>query len=413
MRSAVGAALTLAVLVGVAWAQGAPGDLDRSFGARGKVVRDLGPGDYGGAVAIQPDGKIVTVGELDRRRAWPAMIVSRFRPSGRLDRSFAGDGRKVIDPPIDLWRLAGMTIDPNGRIVVAFDGRDGYPDPSFGVVRLRRNGRLDRTFDRNGMQTTAGALALAVAVQPDGKILVAGGTLGDFVIARYQRDGELDQSFSGDGLQMTDINGRIEDAWALAVDDRGRIVVAGRTQTERGTNERLALARYLPNGELDAAFSQDGVLTSTVANAGVDVATLADGRVVVVAPAEDFVLARFEADGELDPSFSEDGVETTDFPPGGADRAAAIALAGDRVIVAGTTYTLRRGTDFAVARYRHDGSLDRGFSRDGRASTDLRGRDTALDLALDPEGRAVVSGLTKPLDHGGSATALVRYLGDR
>jgi uncharacterized delta-60 repeat protein len=409
----------VSLLVFAVPARAAPGDLDRSFGTGGKVVRDLGPGDYPaidlatgnflGDMAIQDDGRIVTVGEVEPPRGPNGVIVARFRPSGRLDRSFAQDGTRILRMVRDTY-AAGVAIQRNGKLVVGFNQ---LAHDDFGVARLQPDGRLDRRFDRDGIQTTCCGYTTQVAVGPDGKIVLAGAAEGGLAIARYTHHGQLDRSFSGDGLQTTEVDGRTGYAAAVSVDAEGRIVLAGSTHTEQGKRERFAIARFTPDGGLDPRFSDDGVLSSSIAEIGEDVAVLPGGRIVGVASAEELaVVIRFTEDGTPDPTFSGDGVRTSDFPAGGGSRVVALALAGRRVLVAGTTVTLRGGKDFAIARYRKDGRLDRAFSGDGRVATNVRGSDRALGVAVDPAGRTVVSGVTRGFNRGPN-TALVRYLGGR
>jgi uncharacterized delta-60 repeat protein len=187
-----------------------------------------------------------------------------------------------------------------------------------------------------------------VAIQSNGKIVVAGYAGGDFALARYNPNGSLDPTFSGDGKQMTDF-GRFDGANGMAIQPDGRIVAAG-----FALNGDFGLARYKPNGALDLTFSGDGKQTTDFgggSDGASGVALQGDGKIVAVGrggPGDDFALARYNPNGALDPTFSGDGMQTTDFGASG-DGALGVALQGDGKIVA--VGGGGPGGDFALARY--------------------------------------------------------------
>ena len=244
-----------------------------------------------------------------------------------------------------------MAVQPDGRIVVAGATAN---DGDFAVARYLADGTLDPSFGRGGLVTTdvddGADTAHAVLVQPDGAIVVAGtAQLGDgginaFALVRYLPDGDRDASFGEDGVVVTTF-GPFDEAWALVREPDGRLVAAGSSFT--GEAFEFALARYAADGSLDATFGDGGKVTTTVGSART-VARQSDGRYVVAGdgivdgtPA--FVIARYTTDGALDPGFGNGGVAAT---AGG--RAVALAIQPDgNLLVAGTTIT----DAFAVARY--------------------------------------------------------------
>src|SRR6188768_2002106 len=191
-------------------------------------------------------------------------------------------------------------------------------------------GDLDVSFSGDGKQTTdyGGAdAAAAVAMHADGKLVVAGTSDGNFALARYGADGALDPSFSGNGLVTTDLGGT-DDGQGVVIQTDGKIVVAG------GSEGNFALARYTTDGGLDPSFSGDGRQTTDFGreDRATAVALQADGRIVVGGNSgSDFALARYDANGGLDTSFSGDGKQTTDF--GGTDSSNDVAMAADGAIV--------------------------------------------------------------------------------
>ena len=408
----------LAVLAGSAQADAAAGELDRSFGAGGKTIRDLGGTDYVADVTATSGLATLALVRLERRGD-EAVGVMRLAGDGRLDRSFGRNGLAVVSLAGDE-QPGGIALTATGRIVVSFTSDRHSADGAFGVARFREGGKPDSTFDRDGVQTTgfgtgfSYATASDVAVD-DGRITVAGGIYNgaasddDFALARFDRDGELDDSFSGDGRQTTDFNGESDFASAVAIDSQGRAVVVG-TADRYLSVDPLAIARYDTNGELDGSFSGDGRLVSTAAPDGSDV-LVAPGDAIVAAGtvSGDFMAARFTESGDPDASFSEDGVQTVDFVDG-ADRLAAIAASGRRLVLAGTARTGRRGRDFAVARLTPGGELDESFSDDGRRAVDIaKGDDDAFAVTVHRRSSIVAAGWSERGE--GEDSSLIRLYG--
>jgi len=344
------------VLASAGQAQAAPGDLDSSFSGDGRQTTDFAGGyDSGNAVAVQADGKIVVAGSANQS-AEPGsgrdFALARYNADGSLDGSFGNGGRQTTDFAGGDDAGRAMAVQADGRIVVA-----GSSDPGFALARYDADGSLDGSFSGDGRQTTAiggwgRAGGRALALQADGRIVVAGhsyqgGATGeDFALARYNADGSLDGSFSGDGTQTTDFAGGNEYGNGVVVQAGGRIVVAG--HSEPGS---FALARYNADGSLDGSFAGGGKQTTDFSGGravGTAVAVQPDGK-IVVAGFEPFVLARYNADGSLDSSFSGDGRQTTEFGGFAAGNAVAVQADG-RIVVAGNSGSFA-DYDFALARY--------------------------------------------------------------
>jgi serralysin len=370
------------------------------------------------ALALQADGKIVAVGSLEVRGTFfRNLALARYRPSGRLDRTFGGDGKRRINF-VDSRSEVGAVLQDNEKIVVA-GGVGGLDTEFFAIARLKPSGRLDPTFGGDGKVSTSfasrGAYASAVAVQPDGRIVAAGinfpgncgGDDSEFALARYRRAGALDRSFGGDGRVTTEIGGDcVEDTFisGLALQDDGKILVAGAGNPNAEDHTSFVLARYNADGTLDPAFGGgDGIVGTPFGGRpalAFDVALQSDGGVVAVGRAgkRRFALARYTANGTLDSTFGGDGKVTTQFDQAAGAEALAIDADG-RILVAGTA-----NGSFALGRYNPDGSLDLTFGGDGIA---LTFRDeafsSAFDLAIDQNERVVAAGVAK------RKFALVRY----
>jgi uncharacterized delta-60 repeat protein len=382
----------------------ANGSLDPSFSGDGRQTTVFGGRDEGNAVAIQTDGKIVAVGDA----APGGFGLARYTSNGSLDPTFSGDGKQTTaTPDFGAGGASGVAMQADGKIVAVGSARYG-----FGLARYNPNGSLDPSFSGDGIQTTdfgcvgGCADANAVAIQPDGKIVAVGvvDSGGGFAIARYNPNGSLDPTFSGDGEQTTYFD---SGARAVAIQADGKIVVIGASGGD------FAVVRYNPNGSLDPTFSGDGVQATDFGggDGASGVAIQTDGKIVAVGgggSGNDFALARYNPNGSLDATFSGDGKETTDL--GGGDSATGVALQADgRIVVAGVTYRGDHG-DFALARYNSDGSLDMTFSGNGVQTTDFGSGDGARGVALQADGKIVAVGSALGTDLS-SDFALARFLG--
>ncbi|MEU0401486.1 calcium-binding protein [Streptomyces sp. NPDC006197] len=376
----------------------APGDLDPTFDTDGKVTTDFGGSDIAFAVAVQPDGKIVTAG-----RSGATFVLSRYNGDGSLDPTFDTDGKVTTDFGGGGAQAFAVTVQTDGKIIAA---GTTAPGAAFALARYNTDGSLDSTFDTDGkVITDFGDLdeAYAVKTQADGKIIAAGRTGATFALARYDSDGSLDTTFDTDGKVTPDF-GAGSAARALAVQADGKIVAAGEALGGAPDNPDFGLARYNSDGSPDLAFGTDGeVTTEFISGTGEranGVAVQADGKIVAAGFSDGrFALARYTTGGALDPSFDTDGKVTTSVT-GVNDRVDGMAVQADGKIVA-----VGAGNgDFALARYNGDGSLDNSFSTDGKVTTDFgTANDEGLATALQTDGKIVVAGFS------GTDFALARY----
>ena len=377
------------------------GSLDPAFGGNGTVVTDVGADtqDTGVDVAVQPDGKIVVAGT-----SGDDVLVLRYNADGTLDTSFSGDGKLTQDiSGADAGNA--VALQPDGKILVA--GSSGA-DTAFAVLRFTPAGALDTTFDTDGVVTepfTGTATAATDVAFTGGGIVVAGSTgdPGDFALARYTEAGALDTGFDGDGTVITDVAASDDVATALAVQTDGALVVAG------SSDDDVAVVRYTTAGLPDPTFDTDGRVLTSVTGGGfaTSVAIAPGGQIVVGGGAgDDSLLLRYTAAGALDPAFSGDGTVVTDW--GTSSQIWSVGVQPDgRIVTAGENPTA--SGDFLVARYAADGSLDPTFDGDGMVRTNLGGDSRSLALALQPDGKIVVAGQVVTATDG--EVAVARYLG--
>ena len=380
--------------------QAAPGDLDLSFSGDGKVTTDVGGTGGAGAVAIQSDGKIVVAGVSDGD-----VTLFRYNSNGALDSIFSGDG-KVVTNVGDTSSASEIAIQSDGKIVVA--GSSQLGDSRILLIRYNSNGSLDTTFSGDGIATIDVSegedRASAVAIQSDGKIVAAGlteapnGTF-NIILLRFNSNGTLDTTFSGDGIVVTDLTPSDDIASGVAIQSNNRIVVVGRTGGLLAANGDIVLARYNSNGALDTSFGAGGVSIRDLGGneSATALAIQSDGKIVTAGPTGngDFLLLRSNSDGTLDNTFGGgDGVVTTDFSSG-TGGARAVAIQADGKIVAAGLASGSSSTDFAIARYNSNGTLDATFSGDGILTTNFSSNssDFANAMAIQQHnGRIVAAG---------------------
>ena len=380
-----------------------PGDLDLSFDFDGIVVTDLqnGTTDTAEAVAVQPDGKILVAGTSGTVN----FALARYLATGSLDNGFGNSG-VTITPMPGLGGMAySMALQPDGKILLSGIGDGG----KFALVRYLDDGSLDTGFDTDGIVTTTigvgQATANAMALQSDGKIVLAGQTdIGggalDFAVARFNEDGSLDTSFGSGGKVTTALVTSVQDyAFAVAVQPDGKIVVAGHTNSDFG------VVRYNADGSLDTGFGVNGIVVTAVG--AIDayayaIALQPDGKIVVAGNAKVNVSARglavvrYNADGSLDTSFDGDGIVITSLTGFGHEGAETVIVQPDGKIVIAGEYVSSQSPndlDLAVLRYNSNGGLDTSFSTNGIATLDLGSlSDFGNGLAVQPDGKILVTG---------------------
>jgi uncharacterized delta-60 repeat protein len=390
----------------------APGDPDPTFDGDGRVVTDLGGDEPIFGIAQQPDGKLV-VGGYTTAGGTADCVVLRYLDDGSLDPTFGVGGVAIVDLGGGELCL-GLALQPDGRIILV-----GRSDPGGGadaalLLRFDTNGALDPTFDLDGAATIdigVNEILWSVAVQPDGKIVAVGSSQhagnAQFTAVRVDATGALDPTFDGDGVVLTEVGG-YDEAVAVALQPDGKIVAGGYRAVPALDS---VLVRYNPDGSLDPSFDGDGIRVTDFGGSD-EVRGLAlqpDGAILTTGNifgelTSDILVARYLPDGSLDPSFGLDGWVTTDF--GGDEEARSIVVQPDgKIITAGRTTA--EAYDFAIVRYLPDGSPDYSFNGDGRVTTDVGGDDDAWGLVLQLDGKLVAAGWTY---NGNYSVALVRWL---
>jgi uncharacterized delta-60 repeat protein len=233
--------------------------------------------DLAEAVGVQPDGKIVVAGlAATVAGSITDFALVRYNPDGTLDQGFGNHGIVTTDIAGDDAAVA-LAIQADGKITLV-----GTAGEHIALARYTPNGNLDPTFGTGGTAIYPGfGEASGLAVTPTGEIFIAGDNAGDFLLLSYRADGTLNPGFGNVGTVTTDISGGFDAGENVAIDSAGRIVLVGRASSS--TTLDMALARYNPDGTLDAGFANHGTLTADFhgeGDFGQDVAIDAVGRIV-------------------------------------------------------------------------------------------------------------------------------------
>ena len=297
------------------------------------------------------------------------------------------------------------------------------------------DGDLDPTFGTGGQVTTDLAhstdIANAVAVQADGKLVVVGQTYKnndytdeDFVVARYNTDGTLDTTFGARGRVRTDFPGLAAVPSSVVIQSDGKIVVAGGAFPLFTFLGDFKVVRYNPNGSLDTSFGDGGIVTTTFPEGSYAfaLALQSDGKIIAAGtvfvdfnPGDmsdtDFALARYNPDGSLDTTFGNGGTVTTDFFGNEDDVFSVLIQPDGKIIAVGSANSPVNYYDFAAARYLANGTLDSTFGTGGKVSTDFGDHnfDQARSAALQSDGRIVAAGFAISQNGLSQNFAVARY----
>jgi uncharacterized delta-60 repeat protein len=420
------------------------GSLDPTFGTGGLVTTAIGPHNASAeAVVVQSDGKIVAGGV-----GWDAggnedFTLARYNPNGSLDTTFGKNGvvQTVINKTGRAY-ITGLALQSDGKIVAVGPAfvkiTSLFGDSAFAVACYNTDGSLDTTFG-GGKNPTGIVLTNlgpsqdtpgAVAIQGDGKIVVAGtgqpsGGGQEFAVVRYNTNGTPDTTFGPgqNGIVWTQIGTTSSQLYGLALQGDGKIVVTGRS----GVNSAMALVRYTASGQLDGGFGSGGIVTNVIPpgmsqSEGHSILVLGSGQIVVggasgyvtsTGAVNQLTLDRFTSNGSLDTTFGNSGFAIDSE----VDCAYSLGLAGNGDLVAtGTMWGLDANNnstfqDFGVAAFLPGGVLDTTFGTNGTARADFSsGGDSPRALAIQGDGKVVVAGFTIAPGSSYDQFALARFL---
>ena len=400
------------------------GTLDPSFSGDGLISTDIGAStfDKAAAVTVQEDGRIVVVGTSGYDKAYD-FGVARYLPDGTPDPDFSFNGEVFTSVVPGNDQATTVAIQDDGKIIVGGYGLCSEGN-CFAMVRYLADGSLDDAFGNEGIVTTefSGGYtteAKAIAVQDDGKILLAGGGIAGFAVVRYLEDGTVDAEFGINGLATCAFSQGNDRANGIHVLADGKILLSGYASGLVG--DSVAVTRLLSDGTVDDTFGIGGRVRASIPDRN----TI--GQAVAVGPDDEIVvsgyyvaqpafstaamIARFTADGILDNSFNGTGLRDLSVTGSDASILNGVAVQPDGKVVACGALTTTT-SDLYLVRLNTDGTDDATFNATGSTTTDFTGTtDRANALTLQHDGRILVVGETS----AGSEDynfAVARYLND-
>jgi uncharacterized delta-60 repeat protein len=382
-----------------------PAFLDNAFGDGGKVITAIGNNDRGYAVALQPDGKIITAGTSVIGSFRINIILARYHADGTLDNSF-GNGGKVISQFGDMSVARAIALQSDGKILVA-----GQVEDFFGMVRYNQNGSLDTAFGNRGIAAAPFGSTIheanAIAIQPDGKIVLAGvapsSISGAFAAARFLQNGTLDPSFGNGGKRTISFGGGQDICNALMLQPDGKIILSGFSTIQ--ANADFAAVRLDTNGNLDLSFNQTGTRRTAVgpmmdyASAAI---LLESGKILQFGYTfievggtfrSGLAAVRLNGDGTIDSTFGDNGKKFLSGFLTGQDAYVYSALQEPNgKILLGGSFTGNVGLDMFVMRIDSNGVLDNSFGNNGIITADFSASEFGYGLARQPDGKILQVG---------------------
>ncbi|MBS1745505.1 MAG: T9SS type A sorting domain-containing protein [Bacteroidetes bacterium] len=373
-----------------------PGTPDSSFGLNGIVTTKL-PNSYLECYASskQPDGKIILVGYgyVIKKDTSFGFLAMRYTKDGIIDSSFGNDGLTIVyvGPNYLTEQAEAVAVQPDGKIILTGYAAENYPKSNYDIpiIRLNPDGKPDSSFGKNGIVIAdygAGDVGHDVILQPDGKIIVEGASSGYFITLRYLNNGSLDQSFGDGGKVITTFNG-LATGTSVALQADGKIVAAGYDESQ------VLLTRYLPNGITDVSFGTNGEVRNNftkLSDKTNDMVLQTDGKILIIGNATSFFkdtafLARYNMDGSLDNSFGINGLSKLPDTSG----VARVMLQKDGTIITS-------GYGFTVSKFNSDGSPDLSFGTNGHTTTPVSESEYnfAYGLCIQDDNKILLTGYT-------------------
>lgn len=380
------------------------GELDPSFGEGGKVI-----GPIQGVSALLDNGKILTAGRRDDR---PGLLLIQHLDDGNVDVSFGEEGRKTITLNGPVVKVSAVKSQPGGRALIFGTVGVGALTMLY-VARILPGGELDHDFGEGGCAYVSSPApgksysSSALAIQPDEKIILVAQTetpgLPAAELFRLDRTGNLDLSFGDAG--MVSVMGGYQFPSVIVLPD-SRLVLGGRWSG-------ALFAAFLSDGRRDLDFGKSGVVRIEVGSNNLSEITAielqADGKIMGIGGASiesqwRIIATRINSDGTMDDTFNEGEPAVIEFP-GYDTQGSGIAIQPDHKILATAPASGAGGVGFGLTRLLPNGAFDTEFGTQGRVITNMRGMDMARRVAIQPDGKIVVSGWV-----WGNEQGIVRYI---
>ena len=336
--------------------------------------------------------------------------LSVAQSAGDLDKTFGNSGKVNVGISGYYDVAKSMALQHDGKIVVVGYGKESLVSfKGLSVARYLQNGEMDFDFGNLGViQRVTMDLegeAYSVAIQKDDKIVITGYSISpatnnkEITLIRFTENGNIDKSFGNKGFIVTEISDRKDVGESVAIQHDGKIVVVGTTDHKPTTD--IVLVRYNQNGSIDYSFGINGIVITDIKSSmdiGKSIAIQRDGKLIVAGFTHIInkffmTLLRYDSNGDLDPTFGESGIVITDI--NGRRSKMDMAIQNDGKIILVGPSEVENSHHFTVLRFNNNGSLDQSFGRNGVTKTIIGDHSEAESVALDLNGNIVVAGTTE------------------
>jgi len=388
--------------------------LDPSYSSDGLYVKDFGSNDNLTAIAVQPnDQKIVAVGTAINGSTFGGrLLVLRTMPNGSADQTFANNGALVIEDYQESYAYA-IEILSDGKMMIAGAVANAQYQFSMAVIRLDADGNFDASFGVDGISlidlTPTDEFAYAMAIQSDGKIVLAGSAGDDQyrnmpAVVRLNEDGSVDETFGDMGISFIPVTEVDNDFSSVLVQADGIIVASGHWDqglTDAGWQDfDVLVAQFDENGFLNSGFGNGGMVTTAISIEKAEEAygmQLTDGDVLVSGytlatdQTYDIFLCKYKSNGDLVETFGDAGIVILDQSTG--DVAYDMLLQNNSILLAGAVGDGFDDLDLLLAAFNSDGTVDATFGTNGIVRADVAGGfDEANGMAFQADGKVVLAG---------------------
>ena len=403
------------------------GPLDPYFGNGGTTIGITGSVSMAPKnILVQPDNRIIQVFAVYTANHYEFGVL-RYKTDGQLDSSFGNNGKTTTTVGLSYGYATAGALQPDGKIVVVGSASTSN-SIGFGLVRYTSNGTLDNSFGSSGkVITTFGAYydyATAIAIQADGKILVAGSSAdsyytGAFALARFKINGTFDSSFGQNGKIVTHLGpfvtyiggqyfGRYaeESANAIVLQSDGKIILGGTSYTTDGCwdyyggiycNPAFAMVRFHSNGIIDSSFGTNGKVTDSITLLQMSSMALQnDGKILVLGDGNpnSFITKRYNSNGSIDNNYGVGGTSYTKIAGLNTYHGPrSIAVRSDGKIILGGALSGNNVSQFAILRNTSNGLPDSSFNGNGALFFKLaqpESQDEITSVAL--QGNKIIAG---------------------
>ena len=377
----------------------ADGSPDLSFNTTGRATDNFGFYDWGRSVVVNNNGKIYVGGISSDVSGFTHFRIACYNTDGSHDLSFNGSGSIFIEFGNSQDNLSNLALQTDGKIIAAGRTDMNLAGDDIELVRVNTDGTLDNGFGNNGNGLVTADINSQydennyLIIRPDGKIVAGGNNYlngqSTFTCFRFNTDGTPDADFGTGGSFSDFFPFGYYGYGTLFSQADGKLLAIGSTNI--GTDTKTFINRFDQNGTIDNSYGQNG---SAEINTNLSYFFQPDGKLLGLGYSQtnngDILLMRYNADGTPDAGFGNAGTVITDF--GGNESVWNAAFQPDGKIIVGGVVRDNNGSDFLLARYNPDGSVDASFGNSGYFKLDFYNEDQVQSISVAPDGKIVFGG---------------------